>query len=335
MKLTLKRVSFPAALALAVSIAMQAPTMRAQAGQAPAFPPAKLLYVYLNSVNPSAAADYYPKAFTSATRTQWNGFEAVKSGNIYLIFNKVNTPPPAGPLAAFWHFGWNTPDSRQYVQKFHSMGLEVMQMFADPEHHLIDISSDALPGFPTSATIAEVRARGTQPSRVAGFSYLKGPDGTMIENAGNSPTEYFNHVHLYHEDPVCAQEWYVKHLGATVGGGGRGRGGDQAPADCHREYAPRSWPAFEDDGMYRDPAGGVGVGDQVQFLIRPHHGPYVSSRGHVMDHVGMSVPDLTAAVARLRGEGVKITEDIHAAYGSRVAMIEGPDLLPIELYELK
>ena len=34
----------------------------------------------------------------------------------------------------------------------------------------------------------ELRAQGTQPTRVGGFQYLRGPDGSLIENAGNFPS---------------------------------------------------------------------------------------------------------------------------------------------------
>src|SRR5215813_7951948 len=87
-------------------------------------------------------------------------------------------------------------------KRFRAMKLEVVPLYADPENHVIDISSDALPNFPTTAKLREMQAQGTQPTLVAGFQYLRGPDGAMIENAGNfPPNEYFNHVHLFHEQP--------------------------------------------------------------------------------------------------------------------------------------
>ncbi len=59
-----------------------------------AIDPLHFHHVHLNSVNPSAAAAYYPKAFaTSSTKTTFNGYEAVKTGNVYVLFTKVNTPP--------------------------------------------------------------------------------------------------------------------------------------------------------------------------------------------------------------------------------------------------
>ena len=37
-----------------------------------------------------------------------------------------------------------------------------------------------------------------------GFAYMRGPEDTLVEYAGNYPAERFNHVHLYQEHPFCA-----------------------------------------------------------------------------------------------------------------------------------
>ena len=72
-------------------------------------------HVHLNSVDPKAAAAYYPKPFSTATATTFNGLDAVKTGNVYILFTKVAKPPLtelSGPQTSVWHFGWNTPNSR-------------------------------------------------------------------------------------------------------------------------------------------------------------------------------------------------------------------------------
>ena len=47
-------------------------------------------HMHLNSTDPKAAAAYYPKPFAlSATATTFNGFDAVKTGNVYILFTKV------------------------------------------------------------------------------------------------------------------------------------------------------------------------------------------------------------------------------------------------------
>jgi Glyoxalase/Bleomycin resistance protein/Dioxygenase superfamily len=315
------------------------------AGQAQERPagvePMHFHHVHLNSVNPAAAAEYYPKPFAeSAKKTTFNGFEAVQTGNVYILFTKVSAPPQnelTGPQTSVWHFGWNTPDSRKYNERFRAMGLQIAQMWDAADGKLVDMSSDTLPGLPTQEQILEMRAKGTQPTRQGGFGYLRGPDGAMIENAQSGTTERFNHMHMYHEHPRCAMEWYVTHLGATLP---QGRGGappaPPAGGDCKTlTYAPPTWPSFAKTGFVRDPAGGV-LFDDISISIRPWPGGgLVSTRGKLVDHWALSTTDLTATVARLKREGVKFLEEIHPWGSMRAAMIEGPDRIAIELVEVK
>ena len=326
--------------ALYIAVAMSVAAARAQE------PPAKVEplhfhHVHLNSTSPAAAAEYYTKPFAqSATKTMFNGLDAVKTGNIYLLFTKVATTPQnelTGPQTSVWHFGWNTPDSRKYNERFRAMGLEIAQMWDAADGKLVDMSSDTLPGLPTQEQILELRAKGVQPTREGGFGYLRGPDGAMIENAQAGQTERFNHVHMYHEHPRCAMDWYVTHLGATMPQG-RGRGGAApAPAgDCKTTaYAPPTWPSFAKTGFVRDPAGGV-LFDDISISIRPWPGGgLVSTRGKIVDHWALATAALDATVARLKREGVKFLEEIHPWGNTRAAMIEGPDRIAIELVEVK
>ena len=298
-------------------------------------------HVHLNSLNPAAAADYYLKPFALSTnRTKFNGLEAVKTGNVYLLFTKVNTPPEnelTGPQTSVWHFGWNTPDSRKYNERFRAMGLKIAQMWDAADGKLVDMSSDTLPGLPTQEQILELRAKGVEPTRQGGFGYLRGPDGAMIENAQAGQVERFNHVHMYHEHPRCAIAWYVTHLGAKMPPG-RGGAAPEVPSltDCKTTaYAPPTWPSFAKTGFVREPSGGVQL-DDISILIRPWPGGgLVSTRGKLVDHWAVSTANLDATVARLKSEGVKFLEEIHPWGTLRAAMIEGPDRIAIELVEVK
>jgi len=307
----------------------------------PAVEPLHFHHVHLNSVNPAAAAAYYPKPFAaSATKTTFNGYEAVKTGNVYILFTKVATTPQnelTGPQTSVWHFGWNTPDSRAYNERFRAIGLEIAQMWDAADGKLVDMSSDTLPGLPTQEQILELRAKGTQPTRQGGFGYLRGPDGAMIENAQAGTTERFNHVHMYHEHPRCAMEWYVTHLGARLPqAAGSAASAAADGGDCHtRTYAPPTWPSFARTGFVRDPAGAVTF-DDISISIRPWPGGgLVSTRGKIYDHWALSTADLNLTVARLKREGVKFLEETHAWGTARAAMIEGPDRIAIELVEMK
>jgi hypothetical protein len=131
-------------LRLALVLALVAPAVASIVMRQPAFAqapaggvePLHFHHVHLNSVDPKAAADYYPKPFAkSATRTTFNGFEAVKTGNVYILFTKVTAPPTnelTGPQTSVWHFGWNTPNSREYDTNFRKMGLTIAQMWIFP-----------------------------------------------------------------------------------------------------------------------------------------------------------------------------------------------------------
>src|SRR5438309_288379 len=327
--------------ATAVAVGLAVLVGRAQA-PATAIEPIHFHHVHLNSVNPAAAAAYYPKPFAeSATKTTFNGFEAVKTGNVYLLFTKVNTTPQnelTGLQTSIWHFGWNTPDSRKYDEKFRAMGLQIAQMWDAADGKLVDMSSDTLPGFPTQEQILELRAKSVQPTRQGGFGYLRGPDGAMIENAQAGDKERFNHVHMYHEHPRCAMEWYVTHLGARMPQGRGGAAATPAPAggDCKTTaYAPPTWPSFAKTGFVREPSGGV-LFDDISISIRPWPGGgLVSPRGKIVDHWALSVPDVAVSVARLKREGIKFLEEIHSWGATRAAMIEGPDRIAIELVEVK
>jgi len=60
----------------------------------------------------------------------------------------------------------------------------------------------------------------------------------------------------------------------------------------------------------------------------------VSTRGHVYDHIALSVGDLDAWVARLRSEGVTFLEKPYKLGDTRAVMIEGPSREALELVEV-
>jgi len=138
-------------------------------------------------------------------------------------------------------------------------------------------------------------------------------------------------VHMYHEHPLCAMQWYVRHLGARLPPSAQ-----PATGDCKQPYAPPTWPSFAKfPGFVREPSGAVFF-DDISISIRPWPGGgLVSPRGRIVDHWALSVSDLTATVARLKGEGVKVVEDIHPWGNMRAAMIEGPDRAAIEIVEAR
>ena len=142
-------------------------------------------------------------------------------------------------------------------------------------------------------------------------------------------------MHLYQDDPFCAQLWYQKHLQAPVFAG-RTSPIPLTEATCRVARGPeRSWPALQREGMFRSPAAAVVFGDvALPWYMRQDDRPLVSTRGHVCDHIALGVTDLDAWVAKLRGEAVTFLDGPYPLGDTRAVMIEGPSREALELVQL-
>jgi predicted enzyme related to lactoylglutathione lyase len=88
-------------------------------------------------------------------------------------------------------------------------------------------------------------------------------------------------------------------------------------------------------GTTRQPAGGVTFGDvEMNWYQRQGGPPLVSSRGQVMDHVGLRVRGLDDWLTRLRQNGVRVLRKPYRFGAGRAALIEGPSREVIELVEV-
>lgn len=222
--------------------------------------------------------------------------EGVRVPAGWLYLRKVKAPPPSAIESAIWHFGWGAEDMRRAYQEQLAKGTA----FDTP---LTDISDLArTPGFY--------------------YAYVKGPDGALIEiNTANH--HRFGHLHLLSADPVAAGLWWARHFGVAWPAAGR------TPS---RE--PRFYKGFQVAPSVSFTMDGVNVIIfPVEYLQRPVS--LRSTRGRVVDHVGLRVGDLDATLRRLRAEGVRVLHGVKRARYGRVAMIEGPDRLAIQLVETK
>ena len=299
-------------------------------------------HLHLNSVDPDSAIDWYAAQFESAGRTTWAGEPALKSKNgALLLFTRVERLPRLEG-SAIWHFGWHVTDSRRTLESYRKRPqVKLLPLYTSDEGESVQISSDTWPGAAgvlgrSKAQIAEARATGVQPNRSGGFAYMEGPDGALVEIAGNHPAERFNHVHMWQNDPFCAQLWYEKHLNAPVMEG-RERPADMTEATCKVPRGPDpTWPALQREGMYRTPRAAVTFSDVALAWYPPQNdAPFADSRGHLVDHLGLGVADLDAWVDKLRGEGVKFLEEPYAFGDTRAVMIEGPSREALELVEIR
>jgi catechol 2,3-dioxygenase-like lactoylglutathione lyase family enzyme len=251
-------------------------------------------HVHLNSTDPAAACAFYTRSFELTKHTTLAGWDAVQSEDVYLLFNKVNAAPSAALTSPLWHFGWGSTNVEADYQTYLAKGVA----FQIPVTRLS-------PGFL--------------------FTYLKAPDGALVE-INTATSRAFTHTHLFSAAPLCAAEWYVKHLGAS----------SRTPAreTCDVPFAAPSEPL----GVIRAPAATVRFGN-VSLIIYPQQKPekLISPRGHVLDHIGLRVSNLAATLTSLRQAGVKVLQEVHPFGKSKnvAAFIEGPDANVIELIEVR
>jgi catechol 2,3-dioxygenase-like lactoylglutathione lyase family enzyme len=300
-------------------------------------------HLHLNAVNPDAAIDFYTRQFPTTAKTSWGGFPALKSpNNVLILFTKVESPPPTQPQTALWHFGWQVTDVRRNVELYKTRAeVKQLPLYTTDEGGSVLISSDTWPGTGgvlglNKTQIAEAKAKGVEPARKGGFAYMRGPDNVIIEYLGDYPAERFNHVHMFQEEPFCAQLWYQRHLNAAVVPG-RTSAAEMTPDNCKVARAPDpTWPALEREGLYRTPTAAVTFGDvALTWYARQGSRPLEPSLGHEYDHVGLSVPNLDAWIAKLQGEGVKFLSAPFRLGDTRAVMIEGPSREALELVEVK
>ena len=306
-------------------------------------PPPGFHHLHLNSVDPAAAIDFYTRQFASTSASSWGGLPALASpNNVLLLFSKVATPPATTPQSAIWHFGWHVTDVRKSLGTYKSRpDVKLLPLYTTDEGGSVPISSDTWPptgsvlGL-TRAEIADARAKGVTPKGGSGFAYLQGPDGAIVEYQGNQPVERMNHVHMWQEQPFCAQLWYRKHLNASLVPG-RAPASPRTEENCKVERGPdRTWPALVPEGMFRTPTAAVIFGDvMLTWYMRQDDAPLADTRGQLYDHIAFSVADLDAWVAKLRAEGVTFLREPYALGATRAVMIEGPSREALELVEIR
>jgi len=299
-------------------------------------------HLHLNSIDPDAAIAFYARHFPTSSKRTWAGLPALAAPNdVLVLFTRVAAPAPTTPQSAIWHFGWHVPDAQASRMAFGARpDLELLPLYTTDEGGSVFVSSDTwpskgpTPGL-TKTQIAEARAAGIKPTRTGGFGYMRGPDRALVEYAGNHPAERFNHVHLYQDDPFCAQLWYQTHLNAPIYAG-RTSPTPMTESTCTVPRGPdRTWPALDREGMFRTPSAAVVFGDvALPWYARQGDRPLASSRGQLHDHIALSVGDLDAWVAKLRAGGVRFLEEPYRLGDTRAVMIEGPSREAIELVEI-
>ena len=272
---------------------------------APPTPEVHFHHLHLNTTDPKAAIDFYTSKFDCEKGKFAGLMDAVWAQKSWLLFTKVNQPPPWEMTSSIWHFGWGAEDMKATYEKQLQMGTK----FFTPITDISDIGGQA------GAT-----------GRFF-YAYVESPDKALIElNTANH--HRFGHLHLFSADPIAAGQWYMKYFGA------RGRVSPSREPRIYRgvQIGPSASLTVDNVNIIIYPV-------EYTKMAYPDHWKgkteLESTKGRVVDHVGFSVDNLAEAVERMRKDGVKVTDEIRSVAGGKIkyAFIEGPDKIRIELVE--
>jgi catechol 2,3-dioxygenase-like lactoylglutathione lyase family enzyme len=334
------------AAAAGIALALIPAAASAQETSAP-----QLHHVGLNTVDVERAIAWYLKAWPAARRTTVAGLPAV-DGDMFLVFHEVDAPPAGAysqethrsePQSAFWHIGafTNTTDMKE---RLGTLGITHEPLFTSPDD-TVGVWRSGLAPFAGMRSAAQLAEGETAPPRDGGFSYVVAPDGVLFEFTGGPDTrDALAHVHFLHEQPQCAANWYVEHLGMELPPvrDADGRTTPRPPyAPCEASTGEAGWPSLERTGTIRAPSASVRHANgtlsfypnQCDAARCGRATPLARSRGQAIDHVAFTVVGLDAWHDRLRRAGVTILEAPHAFGDTRAFMIEDLDGLAIELIE--
>lgn len=324
-----------------------APPLHAQAPGVPS-----LHHAHLNSVDAQAAIDWYLNLWPAGERGNIAGHPAFIA-EMSLLFNEVDSPPAgawdydlqrAEPQSPFWHIGAFTNTTGRLAE-LEGRGFDVLRLWTGPDDHE-GVRRSGLTPYQGILNAEQLPGAESAVPREGGFSYLVAPDGALFELTGSPrTTDAFAHIHLFHEEPQCAANWYASVLGMTLPPIRDRESGESTPraqyVPCSGDRASAGWPSLEYAGTIRSPNARVRHGNgNISFYPRQCIGgrcgddkPLVSSRGQVLDHIGFSVVELDGWAAHLRSMDIEF-EGPYPFGDGRGLIMNGPDGLRVELVEV-
>ncbi len=344
-----------------------------EAGSTPApaaLPRPSFHHIHVNSVDPARSLDWWATLWPAGERTMVAGLPAFAADGVYLLYNQVETRAPGAfdparrqsvPQSAFWTTGPSTDGLALYER------LTALDPAGDRFGFLpVYTGPDDTEGVPRSGlapfgdqllTVAEMAERAAREAadppreRPGGqdFGYLVDPDGILVEFNGDADTEdlFHGHTHFWHEQPLCAANWYVEHLGMELPPRRDPDTGALTPRELHDpcdvEIGDVSYPTFLPMGQLRRPIGVVRLENAgwAWYTRQCRDGrcgpeldrPLAPSRGQVVDHVAISYPNLDPLLAHLAAAGIPILEGPYPFGDTRAVIVEDLDGLALELVE--
>lgn len=265
--------------------------------------PAQFHHVHLNSVNASAAIDFYTRHF-SGERAKFGNTDALWTQKSWILFNKVSQPPPSEIVSSIYHIGWGAEDMKAEFQRLIQVGTTFQTLLTDA---------------------VDLFGSGTRDRNF--FLYVEGPDHGMIE-VQSQMHHNFSHIHLLSDDPIASASWYEKELGLTR------RNPANANLRVHNGIptGPSASLISGNVTFFWFPTSTARALFGNEWVNRKQ---FESPRGRVIDHFAFSVENLEETLKHLRADGVQVIQEPKRSMNGKLrsAFIQGPDRVEIELVE--
>jgi beta-lactamase superfamily II metal-dependent hydrolase/catechol 2,3-dioxygenase-like lactoylglutathione lyase family enzyme len=340
-----------------------------QAGKKPDLPMPKYHHIHVNAVDPDRSIDWYARYWPAGRKTTVAGFPAFQGGDLYLLYTKVAARGPGAfdkqlhrsvPQSAFWTFGSGVADTEGLVDRLTKLdrkAFEFLPVYSSPDDRHGVIRSALAPQGDQLLTVTQLKERAAREKNGPAaqrpgnqdFGYLVDPDGMLVEFNSAPADHFWQHNHFWHEQPLCAANWYVEHLGMRLAPIRDPKTGQLTERDrndpCDVSIGEVGYPSFMPQGQLRIPIGNVRFanGSWAWYTRQCRNGrcgagndkPLSPSHGLVVDHVALAYPDLDEVMAHLKATNVPIVKGPYKFGDSRAIMIEDLDGLSLELIETK
>ena len=291
-------------------------------------------HIHINSMNPERSLEWYSQYWPKGKKTSYGGFPAFADDKgFYLLYTKVTRQAPGAfdraaqrsvPQSAFWTFGstFEGPDTkalRERIGRLDPKQFQLVTLYGGTEGKQTATSALGLPMGDQLLTSTAIKDRVSRekdrpvPTSGLDFGYLVDPDGMLVEVTAGKTEGFREHTHFWSERPLCTANWHVEHLGATFpptpntfNAGLTFRGGKWDPCDV--PVGEITFPTYMQQGQLRIPAGNARIAN-AGWLWYPRQcrsgrcGPgndraLTQSRGQVVDHIGLSYPNLDPEIGR-------------------------------------
>lgn len=253
-----------------------------------------LHHVHLNVSDRARSMAFYKEHF-GATEVS-DDADALRAQTVLLRFDEVDPAPKSGLPTTLQHVGFGSSDPVAWFDTAAAAGVE-----ADTRGHTLFNTDDkptvAGPGSLLEASLGIPVPACFPVADELAYIYVLGPDLERIE-LWSGVDGRINHVHFTTADPAATLAWY----GALL----------DLDADTGSFFLDDILFFFEADGEAAD----YGVTDD-----------------HVLDHLALSVTDLSAWRARVEALELEVVAGPKETHGFDHFFVRGPDGVLIELLE--